>query len=88
MPTAKAMPPNVMVLSEWPSAHRTLMDVRIARGIEVATIKVLRHEPRNSKIIRAVSAAAIAPYLSTPVTADRTKTDWSKMGSSLSSGGN
>ena len=67
MPTARAIPPSVMVLSEWPSAHRTMIDVRIDSGIEVATISVLRHEPRNSRIIRAVSPAAIAPSLSTPV---------------------
>ena len=67
MPTASAMPPSVMVLSDWPSAHRTMIEVRIDSGIEVATISVLRHEPRNSRIIRAVSPAAIAPSLSTPV---------------------
>src|SRR6266403_5942601 len=47
IPTARAIPPSVMVLSDWPSAHRTLMDVRIDSGIEVATIRVLRQEPRN-----------------------------------------
>src|SRR5205807_7993325 len=52
MPTAKAMPPSVMVLSEWPKAHRTMMDTRIDSGIDVATIRVLRHEPRNTRIIR------------------------------------
>ena len=54
MPTARAMPPSVIVLSEWPSAHRTMIDDRIDSGIDVATISVLRHEPRNSRIIRAV----------------------------------
>jgi hypothetical protein len=87
MPTASAMPPSVIVLSDCPRTHRIMMDVRIDSGIEVATIRVLRHEPRNNRIIRAVSPAAIAPSLSTPVTAARTKTDWSNRGSSLSSGG-
>ena len=51
--------------------------MRIDSGIEVATISVLRQEPRNRRIIRAVSPAAIAPSLSTPSTAARTNTDWS-----------
>ena len=41
---------------------------------ETATISVLRHEPRKSRIISAVSPAAMAPSLSTPSTAARTKT--------------
>ena len=87
MPTARAMPPSVMVLSDWPSAHSTMIDVRIDSGIETATISVLRHEPRKSRIIRAVSPAAMAPSLSTPSTAARTNTDWSKSSSIFSSGG-
>ncbi len=87
MPTARAIPPSVIVLSEWPSAHRTMIEVRIDSGIDVATISVLRHEPRNSRIIRAVSPAAIAPSLSTPSTAARTNTDWSNRSSIFSSGG-
>ena len=87
MPTARAMPPSVMVLSVCPKPHSTMMDVKIESGIEVATIKVLRHEPRKRRIMSAVNPAAIAPSLSTPVTAARTKTDWSKRKSTLSSGG-
>src|SRR5882757_7873478 len=45
MPTASAMPPSVMVFSDWPSAHSTTIDDRIDSGIEVATISVLRQEP-------------------------------------------
>ena len=60
------MPPSVMVLSDWPSAHSTMTEVRIDSGIEVATMSVLRHEPRNSRIISAVNPAAIAPSLNTP----------------------
>src|SRR6185295_9565028 len=44
MPTARAMPPSVIVLSENPIAHRRMMDVRIDRGIDVATMSVLRHD--------------------------------------------
>ena len=61
--------------------------MRIDSGIEMATMSVLRHEPRKSRIISAVSPAAIAPSLSTPSTAARTKTDWSKSSSIFSSGG-
>ena len=75
MPTARAMPPSVMMLSVWPSAHSTMIDTRIDSGIEMATISVLRHEPRNSRIMRAVSPAAMAPSLSTPSTAACTNTD-------------
>ena len=39
----------------------------MASGIEIMTTRVDRHEPRNSRIISAVSAAAIAPSRSTPV---------------------
>jgi hypothetical protein len=42
------------------------MDVRIDSGIETRTIRVDRHEPRNSRIISPVSPAAIAPSRSTP----------------------
>ena len=87
MPTARAMPPSVMMLSDWPSAHRTMMDVRIDSGIDVATMSVLRHEPRKSRIMRAVSPAAMAPSRSTPSTAAFTNTDWSKRNSILSAGG-
>ncbi len=41
------------------------------------TTSVDRHDPRNSRIISAVSAAAIAPSRSTPVTDCFTNTDWS-----------
>ena len=64
-----------------------MTDARIDSGIEVATIRVLRHDPRKIRIITAVSPAAIAPSLSTPSTAARTKMDWSNSGSSFNSGG-
>jgi hypothetical protein len=37
----------------------------MASGIDVITTRVDRHEPRNSTIISAVSAAAMAPSRST-----------------------
>src|SRR2546429_613253 len=42
MPTARASPPSVMILIVCPIALRTMMEVRIARGMEVAMITVLR----------------------------------------------
>ena len=41
------------------------------------TTRVDRHDPRNSRIISAVSPAAIAPSRSTPSTDCLTNTDWS-----------
>ena len=65
MPTASARPPRVMVLMVWPSAESTAIEVRIESGIDTMTTRVERHEPRNIRIISAVSAAAIAPSCST-----------------------
>ena len=61
----------------------TVIEVRIESGIDVATIRVLRQEPRKSKIISAVRQPAIAPSWTTPVTAARTKTLWSNKKSTL-----
>ena len=75
MPTASASPPSVMVLSVWPMKYRTTIDVRIDRGIEIMTIRVDRHDPRNSRIISPVSPAAIAPSRSTLAIDDVTSFD-------------
>ena len=56
-------------------------------GIETITIKVERQEPRKSRIIRAVSAAAIAASRSTLLIAWLTKIDWSKSRSIFMPGG-
>ena len=50
-------------------------------------MNVLRHEPRNSRIITAVSAAAMTPSFTTPLMAARTKSDWSANSLTSSSGG-
>src|SRR6266851_4394862 len=75
MPTAKASPPRVMMLIVCPSTLRTMMDVRIAKGIEVAMISVLRQLPRKTRIIKAVRHAAIRVSLTTPLIAPRTNID-------------
>ncbi len=43
--------------------------------MEIQTINVLRQLPRNSRIMRPVSVAAIAPSRSTPLIAARTNRD-------------
>ncbi len=60
------MPPRVMTLMLSPSALRMICEVRIASGIEVQTINVLRQLPRNSRIISPVSTAAITASRNTP----------------------
>ena len=75
MPTASASPPSVMILIVSPSALSAMMEVRIARGIEVAMMIVLRQLPRKVRIMKAVRHAAISVSLTTPVIAPRTKID-------------
>ena len=76
MPTASARPPSVITLMVWPSsAQDDQIDVRIDSGIEMQTISVLRQLPRNSRIIRPVSTAAISVSRTTPPMAARTNSD-------------
>ena len=75
MPTANARPPRVITFSEWPSRNRMPIDDRIAKGIETATISVLRHEPRNTRIIVAVSSPAMMLSTTTPSIAAVTNKD-------------
>jgi hypothetical protein len=75
MPTASASPPNVITLSVCPKAASAAIAASTASGIDTAMITVERHDPRNSRIIRLVSAAAIAPSRTTPDTAAFTKID-------------
>ncbi len=80
MPTASARPPKVMILIVWPRAERQISDVVMASGMETATISVGRQLPRKSRIMAAVSAAAMSPSRTTPLIAELTKTDWSDTG--------
>ena len=66
IPTASARPPSVITLMVSPSSPRTMIDVRIESGIDRQTISVLRQLPRNSRIIIAVSSAAIVASRTTP----------------------
>ena len=75
IPTASARPPSVMMLMVCPSACSAISEDRIDSGIEIAMMQVLRQLPRNSRIIAAVSAAAISASRTTPCTAAFTNTD-------------
>ncbi len=56
------------------------MPNRIDSGIAARMISVSRQLPRNSRIISAVSAAAMRPPILTLDSAALTKIDWSKIG--------
>jgi hypothetical protein len=50
-----------------------MMEVRMASGMDVAIIIVLRQLPRKVRIIKAVRHAAISVSRTTPLIAPRTK---------------
>ena len=75
MPTASASPPSVITLIVSPSAVRMTSEVAIESGIDVQTISVDRHDPRNSRIISPVSAAAMRASRTTSEMESRTKID-------------
>ncbi len=87
MPTARARPPSVMILMVSPIVLTANREVRIARGMEVTMISVLRQLPRKTRTMRAVRHAAITPSLTTPLMAPRTKMLWSARGFIFSWGG-
>ena len=75
MPTASARPPSVMMLSVSPNIDSSAIAPSTESGIEIAMISVERQLPRNSRIIRLVSAAAMMPSSATPLIAARTNSD-------------
>jgi hypothetical protein len=75
MPTASARPPKVMMLRVSPIADSAAIAPRIDSGIDVVTIRVERQLPRNKRIMRLVSAAAITPSRITPWMEARTNID-------------
>src|SRR6202043_1083214 len=68
---------NVMMLIVSPSELKTMMEVRMARGIETTMMVVLRQLPRKIRIIIPVRQAAIDASVTTPLMAPFTKMDWS-----------
>src|ERR1700722_15872700 len=77
IPTAKAIPPKVMILIVSPRALSTTIEQRIERGIDTQIIKVLRQLLRKNRIIKAVKHAAMMASRSTPWIEALTKIDWS-----------
>ena len=87
MPTASAKPPSVITLIVCPSTDSVAIEHSTASGIDTVMMRVERHDPRNTRIIRPVSAAAIRPSRTTAVTESRTKGDWSATKRRLTPGG-
>ena len=87
IPTAKAKPPKVMMLSVSPKAYRPSKAPMMDSGIDTAMMMVERQLPKNKKIIKLVSAAAIIPSMATALIAARTNMDWSLIGMTVSASG-
>ncbi len=87
IPTASARPPRVMMLMVSPSALNSSTETKIDSGIEIEMTMVGRQSPRNSRIMQAVSAAAIRPSRNTPLIDARTNSDWSNSGLTVMPGG-
>ena len=64
-----------MILMVWCRKLSTITEDRIESGMEMAMMRVLRQLPRKSRIIKPVSAAAIAASRITPLMALLTKID-------------
>src|SRR5882762_6909258 len=75
IPTASANPLSDMMLMVWPSILRTMMETTMDKGMEIATIIVLRQLPRKTRIIIAVRQAEIMPSRTTPSMEALTKMD-------------
>ncbi len=69
------MQDRVITLIVSPSADKRISDVAMDSGIEIHTITVDRQEPRNNRIIRPVSTAAIVASRTTSLMELRTKID-------------
>ena len=75
MPTASAKPPSVIVFKVSPPTAMMSTAVTIDSGIEARMITVRRALPMKSRIISAVSPAAMHPPMITLLSAARTNTD-------------
>src|ERR1700744_5657329 len=75
IPTASASPPKVMMLMVSPSAAMPMIETRMESGMDRAMIRVDRQDPKNNRIMAAVSAAAMTPSRITPETAALTNND-------------
>jgi hypothetical protein len=78
MPMARLRPPRVMMFRVWPVSLRPMRPTRMARGMLVQTMSMLRQEPRNSRIISDTSREDTRASFATSWMAARTKWLWSK----------
>ena len=70
-----------------PMAPSRMIDTKMESGMEMEMTIVGRQSPRKTRIITAVSAAAIRASRSTPMIEARTNRDWSNREVIFSSGG-
>src|ERR1017187_3915814 len=75
MPTARARPPNVMMLMVSPNALSKSTETKMESGMEMEMTMVGRQSPRNSRIMTAVRAAAMMASFNTPLMEARTNSD-------------
>ena len=52
IPTANAKPPSVIRLIVCPVKFKPIIEVKIASGMEIMTMIILRQLPRNTRIIK------------------------------------
>ena len=87
MPTASARPPSVMTLMAWPSQDSTRIELRIDSGMEVATIRVERQLPTNSRTAMPARHAAVTISCTTSAIEARTNVEASLSGVIVMPGG-
>ena len=75
IPIASASPPSVMMLMLWPVSFSPTSAEKIASGIEVQTITMLRQLPRKSPTISDTSSDEMIASRTTPEIAARTNSD-------------
>ena len=80
MPTARANPPSVIVLSVCPKQYITKMPATIESGMEIIMMNASRQLPRNNRIISAVRPGGHRAAHYDAVKCARTNIDWSKSG--------
>ena len=75
IPIASASPPSVMMLMVSPLKLRPMIEVKIAKGIDVHTMITLRQLPRNTRIINETRTEERMASRTTPRIAALTNTD-------------
>ncbi len=75
MPMARASPPSVMMLMVWPVSFSPTIAEKMASGMEVETMTMLRQLPRKTPTISETSREEMIASRTTPPMAPRTNTD-------------